>query len=214
MIRDLSIYAVAGVMMLGAGFAHGVVTNRWSPVDIHTDAASKLDNLPTQIGDWESRDEELNAEAVRIAELTGYVHRQYVNHRTNQHVSLLLMCGRPGPISVHPPTACFRGAGYQQIGKTIQKTINPNESSRHVFRSADFDMPESLKPDHPRIYWAWSNDGNWQSPGNPRTHFAGAQILYKLYVTTTVSAHDETAVLSIDDFLTVAIPTINSHLVP
>ncbi len=212
MIRELSIYTIAGLMILASGFAHGVVTHRWSPIDIHTTAAEKLRELPAQVGDWESKDEDLNEDAVRIAELTGYVHRQYFNQRTNQHVTMLLMCGRPGPIAVHPPTACFRGAGYDQIGKTKQEEVS-TDGTKHVFRSADFDLPESLEPEHPRIYWAWSNDGHWQSPSNPRAHFVGSELLYKFYVTTPVSADHSEEVSAIEDFLNVALPVINSHLV-
>ena len=40
------------VLVLGAGYVHGTITQRWQPSEYLTQAASRLKALPTSVGDW------------------------------------------------------------------------------------------------------------------------------------------------------------------
>ena len=214
--RNLTLLFASGVMIVTTGFVHGVMTHRWSTDDVHQIAAQQLRELPTEFGDWHSRNEQLSDQAVQFAELSGYVYRQYVNRRTRQSVTLLLMCGLPGPVSVHPPTACFQGAGFKQIGNTERVTVaGDTQSSPHRFRVADFEKPGSLSLEHPRIFWAWSTDGHWGSPESPRLEFAGSRILYKLYVTAeTSSASSRATDPLLSEFLREILPHVHQVIAP
>lgn len=210
--RNVTLFLAAGVMIVTAGLVHGVMTHRWSSNDIHQTAAEGLHQLPDQFGDWICCEQLLTDEAIHFAGLSGYVYRQYVNQRTQQSVTLLLMCGLPGPVSVHPPTACFRGAGFKQIGSTERVTVE-TDSQSHVFQVADFEQPGSLSVVHPQILWAWSTNGLWASPSRPRFEFASARVLYKVYISTlTEEATPRSADPLLLEFLREVLPHVKASI--
>lgn len=93
-------YALTGfaiALILGAGYVHGTVTQRWQPSEHLSVAASRLKTLPTTVGDWDSKDIEMNKKHLQVAEVEGYVSRQYYNKKTGERLSFLLICGKPGP---------------------------------------------------------------------------------------------------------------------
>jgi len=61
---------------------------------------------------------------------------------------------------------------------------------------ADFEKKTATRNDRVRVRWAWTTDGTWLAPDNPRWQFArqlaAAPVLYKVYVATplTDSADD------------------------
>ncbi len=174
------------LLIVGSGIVHGMWTGRWESAEALTLAASAVDRVPKTIGDWETvRETEVSDEEKKLAELAGSIARQYRNRRTGDVVSLLLMCGKPGPISVHPPTACYTGLGYQQVGATRTYRCSSGEGdalARHEFQTAQFASPKRGDSMQPRIYWSWSKNGVWNVPDNPRLSFAGAPALFKVYV--------------------------------
>src|SRR5262245_29906799 len=95
-----------------SGAVHGVWTNRWAGSDGLAQAAARLEQVPLTLGDWDGRPLEVNPREAALTEAAGYVHRQYVNRRTGSVVSVALLCGRAGPISVHTPEVCYAGAGF------------------------------------------------------------------------------------------------------
>ena len=52
--------------------------------------------------------------------------------------------------------------------------------------SKDGSSPETL-----RIFWGWSNGGNFSVPDNPRMTFFRAPFLYKLYVVRRLTRTDD-----------------------
>ena len=178
---------LATLLLAGSGYVHGKWTGRWQDGDPAAEAASGLDRLPMVIGQWQATAGEISEAEQKLAELSGYLLRHYRNRSTGQQVTVLLMCGPSGPVAVHPPTACYSGAGYQQIGAQTKHAVtidaDKDAASRHVFDVAEFALPKQLSATHPQIFWAWSTDGTWSVPDNPRLAFGGTPVLYKLYVT-------------------------------
>ena len=74
------------------------------------DAAARIALVPKMIGDWHGHDEEPDDRSFEQAGAKGYWMRSYVNQRTKASVLAILMCGRPGKMSVHTPEVCYRGA--------------------------------------------------------------------------------------------------------
>jgi hypothetical protein len=175
-------------LVVASGIVHGMWTGRWQTVDV-TGIVAQLQSVSRQVGDWEAvSDGSISQDSQDLAELEGYVMRHYRNRRTGESVGLLLMCGKSGPIAVHPPTACYAGQGYQQVGdvRTVLLEIESPEkqSQLHAFQTAQFQKSGIARLSQPSIYWAWTVNGNWQVPERPRLAFAGEPILFKLYVTT------------------------------
>src|SRR5437870_1212645 len=98
-------------LLVGFGVFEGLWTNRWGWSHEVERATERLAAVPRTIGEWHGHDEILDARQVKQAEMSGYVMRRYVHQRTGAALTVLLVCGRPGPTCVHSPDVCYRGAG-------------------------------------------------------------------------------------------------------
>ncbi len=203
-------------LLVLSGVSHGLWTGRWGASGELEAAAARCDAVAMTLGDWEGRALELNTRQLEIAEVVGYFSRQYVNRHTGQVVSVLLICGRPGPVSVHTPDVCYGGLGYQVIGKPENRRIQAAPNSPEAeYRTARFSNTHQVTPDVLRILWCWRDRGPWSAPDNPRLSFARSPFLYKLYVIRHLAGPDE----SIEDdpsldFLQVLLPELQRCLFP
>jgi hypothetical protein len=170
-------WIVAFVLVVGAGVVQGLHTDRWAISPDLAAAAAKLENLPLTFGEWQGSDEEMEASQKELAEIVNYKVRTYRHKVTRAEVKVLIMCGRPGPVSVHTPDICFRGAGYKEFDEQTAKL------AAMEFKTARFKLEDTAKPSLPlRVYWGWTTDGNWSAPENPRRTFASSRALFKMYV--------------------------------
>jgi hypothetical protein len=172
---------------------HGWRTDRWSLSNEPGASAAKLDGLPKKLGDWEwqGKEEEMGSEELGLAEIAGYKLRTY-SHPSGRVAQVLVTCGRPGPISVHTPDVCMRGAGFEP-GSETRKSLKLKEGLRDAeLMVARFERETGpAMAQRLRIFWAWSADGNWSTPENPRLTFARYPALFKLYVTCDLPPPDE-----------------------
>ncbi|MBY0456450.1 MAG: EpsI family protein, partial [Gemmataceae bacterium] len=166
---------VAAVLIAAAGVGHGLQTDRWRPSAALSQSLERLPNLPARCGDWEGKDEPLEAEDMARAGIKGWVQRRYTNPQTRESVSVLLVCGRGGPISVHTPDVCYTGSGFKQVGDIERREVTWDapaqraggaERPASVFRVAQFGK-DGVIPTRLEIYWCWSRDGRtWEAPDN------------------------------------------------
>ncbi|WP_237722551.1 exosortase-associated EpsI family protein [Singulisphaera acidiphila] len=183
---------IALALVISAGVVHGRWTHRWTVSHAIEDAAARLDRVPLTLGDWQGEPMELDRKQLALGEIAGYIARRYVNRLNQDTVTVLLVCGSPGPISVHTPDVCYVGAGFELSGEAGLFSV-PRESSfpRAEFRNALLQKPSVHWPTYLRILWSWSAVGPWEVPDNPRLAFASRQVLYKLYVIRQPTSADE-----------------------
>lgn len=182
MKRILPIVAAIAVV-LSSGVAQGLWSHRWIASRDLEIAVTRLDRVAMKVGDWEGQDQEFDRRQLEQAEIDGYVMRRYKHRRSGASVSVLLVCGRTGPIAVHSPDICYAGAGYVLAADPVRKAVELAGSGPPAeFWRGDFAKQHALAPLNLRIYWSWSNGGPWKAPDNPRLAFAGSPVLYKLYV--------------------------------
>src|SRR5262249_38640128 len=156
-------------LIISCGIAEGFWTNRWTSSGEIQAAVLKLEQVPMTLGPWQAQARELDADQIRAAQLSGYLSREYVHRSTRKSISILLVCGRAGPVAVHPPDACYRGAGYEPTAAYVRQAIVCEAlNSPAEFFTAIFGKEESVVPDLLRIYWSWNASGTWQAPDNPR----------------------------------------------
>jgi hypothetical protein len=164
-------------------------------------------------GEWEGSANKLDAAQLEMAEVAGYCWRHYTNCRTRQKVSILLICGRPGPISVHTPDVCYGGAGYNVVGSLEHYTTESPAGSAD-FTTACFCKPGPVA-EPLRIFWAWSVGRRWAAPDNPRFSFAGSAALYKLYVIRPLASADEPLNDGVSvEFISALLPELQNCLSP
>ena len=179
--------SAAVLVLTASGLFTGMWTDRWGiPADVQS-AADRCQDLPLEIDSWHGEDNPIPEQARALAGIVGYIHRDY-KHPTKGEVSIMLVCGRPGPISLHPPEVCFKGRGYELVGD--KDKYRPSSDPEDEFWTARFDNPVEQPL---RIFYAWSDGGNWSAPPSEtaRVTFARSKYLYKLYVIHHMSRLDE-----------------------
>lgn len=215
MPRSLLILA-ALTILIGTGIVHGLQSNRWAkPPDFRAEVA-RLDRLAATIGDWEGQNVQIDPRELTGAHAEGYLSRRYTNRRDGTMISVLLLCGSPGPISVHTPDICYPGAGFEQVDQNVPcsfplgPTTHPAEFWVSNFRKQGPALSQQL-----RIFWSWSGTGSWKASSAPRLEFSALPILYKLYVIREeprldAPVHDDPSIRFLQRFL----PQLNATLFP
>jgi membrane protein implicated in regulation of membrane protease activity len=186
LLRKSSIPVILfALIVVLAGIVHGRYTNRWEQSNSLNEAIANLEQVPVVIGDWSGKDVVHEPEDLQRAGIRGSVWRTYKHQQTGSEVSILLVCGRGGPLSVHTPDVCYAGAGFKQAApQALLKTTTDSAS----FWWAPFDKPHPLVPQRLNVVWGWSQDGAvWVAPESPRSVCAWQPAMYKLYVVHSVS---------------------------
>ncbi|MGA2067988.1 MAG: exosortase-associated EpsI family protein [Thermoguttaceae bacterium] len=203
------------VLTLASGMLQGRIRNRWGPSDSMLAAAEKLDGVPGQFGNWRlESSQELDPGAVQMLECTGYVCRRYVNERTGELVSMVLIVGPAGPISVHTPEICYSSQNYKTRDPRQRVAIEDSHATElGQFWTLGF-RSKPPRADVLRVYYAWSTGSEWTAPDAPRFAFTGWPYLYKLELSCNQAPGADVAR---DDacrkFLQAFLPAVKPHLV-
>lgn len=185
-----AIVALASIAI--SGVISGLQTDRWGTSSDLDAAAARLELVPKTFGNWQSEEIPISERELEQAEAVGHLSRRYTNRGAGIAVQALIVCGRAGPIAVHPPTACFTSAGYEmRSAPGVQVVRVKGNPPLAQFRVADFEQNRAGMTSGIRIFWSWSNDGRWQTPETPRITFAGSGHLYKIYVLRAKSEQKE-----------------------
>jgi len=170
--------AAAMVLIVGSGLAYGLWSGRWDPPSAApTDVNARLESIPASIGDWSGED--LEADVRGASPVLGRLERRYRNMRTNQIVTVSLVGGYPGPISIHTPDVCYGSSGYD-VGQN--RKFVPPKTTGVEFWTADAVKKKSTDQTRLRIFWAWNGGDGWEAAENPRLTFVRYPVLYKLYL--------------------------------
>ena len=90
-------------------------------------------------------------------------------------------------------SAIHFGRGYKVLRGMRKEPFALPDGRACVSYVADFEKKTQTKVDRVRVRWAWTTDGAWIAPDNPRWQFAGqlrAPVLYKVYVATPLPEPD------------------------
>lgn len=183
--------AIFGAVILAAGVFQGLYTDRWGPADDVQAATRRLDSLPIEIGDWRGEPAPLDDDDVRYGGIKGYKSLRYRNVISGDNVSLLIVCGRSGPISVHTPDVCYRGAGFVQVGNEFRKELATPDGRTIVLAAMQFKAPTTSASNQIEVNWVWHGNDGWLAPENPRLELARNRTLYKLYVIRDMPAKSQ-----------------------
>jgi hypothetical protein len=183
---------VGSCVILGAGLVHGLWTDRWSESPQLQEALAWLDYMPGAVGRWHPAAAPLDPREIRGAGAAGAWSRTYTFGRHGAKARVIVLCGRPGPLSVHRPEHCYRGAGFEMASVPARCVVKaPGGSSLAEVWTARFTGQDESGPRQLRIFWTWYAGGHWQAADWPRFRFARYPVLYKLYVVTEAAGDDE-----------------------
>src|SRR5579871_1996402 len=146
MLRILPLFCAAA-LLVASGAVHRVWTGAWTGSDNEPAAfAKRLANVPLTFGKWEGSDLEIDQAQLTVAEAVGHVSRKYVRRDSGAEVSILILCGRPGPMSVHQPTICYGGLGFEKDKETPYKIQGDDDVPEADFNRLDLIKPERATP--------------------------------------------------------------------
>jgi hypothetical protein len=168
------------VLTIATGVVYGRLTLRWgTPADMVA-AGKHLQTLPKEFGDWQMVAEEpLDQPVIEALQCAGYVTRRYVNRRDGDTVTLFIVVGPPGPISVHTPEVCYSGRDYDTSAEREEVTLTGSQSRSHAFWGLTLE-PKNVTADQLRVYYAWTTDGTWVASTRNRYKYALSPMLFKL----------------------------------
>jgi hypothetical protein len=185
MARLLPLWTAVPVV-LAVGVAEGLWENRWGGSLALEQAVARLDGVPRTVGDWQvsqEGDEELDPPQVARAEIAGYRWRHYVHPWTKARLGVLIVCGRPEPISMHTPDLCLPDGDYRMVAPPVSQTIDvPGLSRPAEFMTARFRRSAFAATEQLNFFWSWSAGGEWVTPNYPRLAFGRESVLYRIYV--------------------------------
>ncbi len=203
----------ASVLVIACGVVHGFWTDRWQNRPAETaDAAARMEALPLEIGDWSGS--VLEVKQPQAGDVAGTIERRYQNLRTREEVSVYMVCGRPGPVSIHTPEVCYAASGFV-VGTKSRAAIREHGGD---FWSADAVKSKAGQETRLRIFWGWNAGKGWTAPdGDPRWTFTTgrhAPVLYKLYVLRDLSASAQSGKEDpCQSFLRALLPEMDRNLI-
>lgn len=176
---------LGSAVLVICGIVHGYWTDRWAqPVEL-TQAAERMNAIPLELGEWEG--EALEVKPGEAGDgVAGCIRRRYVQRQTGAAISLFLVCGRPGPVSIHTPDVCYGASGY------LVDTHGRYEAvSGDSLWKADALRSNATEETRLRLYWGWNYGSAWMAASDPRVQFACRPLLYKMYVVRELSGGNE-----------------------
>ena len=207
--RDFGLCAGGLLALLGASGADAVLNRGLHDPAAVKAAVARLSSVPDRIGSWVSIPESIDDREKRTAGIAGRVRRTYRNSENGYVVSMTILCGASGPMSVHPPTACFDSVGYELSSGPLVVVFADHEGSQSTLNRASFRLPGSPLSEVVRVFWGWSDNGMWTTPANPRSAFRSQPFLYKLYVVDRALLQSDHP-LQTENFLEDALPAIRN----
>lgn len=212
-VRRLAVSVAAVALLVSSGLIHGYWIGRWSDSEALDAAVERLKRIPDTIGDWHGEPLELDWRQLELAEIDGYISRRYKDRQGGRDVTILLVCGRPGPISVHTPDICYRGLGYVPAESPSHSVFKRgHDGPAAEFLAATFERNRTTTPQSLRILWSWNAEGKWEAPNLRRLRFASRPALYKLYVIREASQFGGTDDAEVGPFLRLFLPALGEAL--
>jgi hypothetical protein len=190
-VKDLAAATIALALVAGTGVCHGLWTARWQAARDFSPLVAQLEHVPLTIGEWDGQSERLDPQEITQAGVAGGWLRHYQNRANGERVTVMLIVGRPGPVSVHTPDVCYPASGYEPDGSAVRRAVTGRDGRHAEFWAADFQKDVTPVPARLRVHWAWGARGRWSAPFTPRLAFANQDVLYKLYVVRSLPLTDD-----------------------
>lgn len=192
MLRTTLLWLTGAAVVGLTGLAHGLRTDRWQVSDARDKAVAALEQVPVSFGDWEGEAVTGDARAFERVGADGFLVRRYRNRVTGDSVSVMFVCGLPGPIAVHSPDVCYPSTGYELVAPPERVALPADGGGAGEFLSASFRKQGRVESGRLRVLWAWhAPGGGWSAPENPRWAFVRSPALFKLYVIRETASPEE-----------------------
>lgn len=208
---------IAGLALLGgtlaSGILHGRMSNRGAGDRLLRQASARLEKgLPARLGSWRLvKTKELDEEVAKKLQCAGSLQGVYTNDQTGDNISVAIVAGPSGPISVHTPEICFSARDYEMAGERKPLAVLDKSRRKHqlwqLYANARNPSRANL-----RVIYGWSRGQEWEAASGPRFAYAGVPVLYKIQLATPATDNSQN-VDPTQDFLARFLAHIQSNLV-
>jgi len=187
-IKTLFVFIACAAMLIAGANHQGRFGDRNAARNKLLETASeKVLLVPMNVGQWTGIDLPAQDEAaMKRGGAVRYLTRAYRVSGESEPLTILFMCGKPGPLCAHTPEICYAGASYTPDSNQRRwKPVGDAEFTWQTF-SSRVEGQSDLE-----IAWAWTTDGRWGSPEIPRLTYGAEPFLYKLYVVRSCTKQSE-----------------------
>jgi Protein of unknown function (DUF3485) len=181
----------------------------------------RLAKVPFEFGDWQSEPADVNQRELEASAATGSYARVFHNRfDPEKKVEIFIVCGHPQDVTIHTPERCYKASGFKEddearkfpidFGKEYGKDVAFFWTNRYKAGS-EAEGQQSL-----RIFWSFSDDGQWVAPNFARLTLGRSPAVYKIYAIAPLKPgereqpEDSPGKDILHDFL----PVLNSVLFP
>lgn len=174
---------------------------RWGNDEEVRELANRLNAFPKVIGEWEMLSEvELDEASANQLQPLAIVNRVYFNRSTQRQANVFVLLGPTGPTAVHTPDICFNSRNYRKLGKRRVTKVSPESRLGSKCFQTQF-QSRDVNTTYLDTWYAWTVDGTWQAPEQPRYHFANNRYLFKIQIVTRYATRDELDNEAMTDFV-------------
>ena len=192
--------AAAALIAVASGIAHGWLDGRWVSKPNVDAIAAKLQELPTELGEWTLvENQKLPDAAQSQLHCYGYALQVYQNSKTGRQVNVAVLFGPRGPIAVHTPEICYSGQGVTPAETRSREVIEVG-GEQHSLWHVTLNSRRDAKPEL-EAHYAWSDGTNWQAAEYPRVWLTGKLYKIQLACQPTEKGGVSDAVLFLQQFL-------------
>jgi hypothetical protein len=151
-----------------------------------------LDDLPRSLGSWRSNpgsDGQLDPEVAQLAGSSKNIIRDYVDEKTGERVTVLVLYGLATRVYGHLPEICYPAAGYRLVGEQVLHEIAiPDSTSPLRYRSAIYMKKFGGIGRYEEACHTFLHHGQWQpNTANRWKLFRYYPGLFKIQLSRTVS---------------------------
>ncbi|QDU33073.1 hypothetical protein KS4_11140 [Poriferisphaera corsica] len=116
--RNIAIVFIAMILLLGIGLQAVFRPQPSDASEFHAVAKNSIYSLPSQIGDWVGRDQDIPASAIKLLRPNAIISRSYYNKKTGETASLLIVQSKDArDMRGHFPPVCYPANGYQMTNE-------------------------------------------------------------------------------------------------
>ena len=156
-----------------------------------------LAQLPRTAATWqasEGSDVQLDLDVARIAGSSDHTVRSYLDEKTGEQASVLLLYGPAAGVFGHTPEVCYPAAGYQRIKGPIDDSIAvPGVKDPVRYRWAIYMKRIGGVNHYEEAYYTFRHNGEWMPDVSARWKlFRYHPGLFKVQIVHPVSSLSET----------------------
>jgi hypothetical protein len=175
---------LACVALAVGAVAHGAATHRWAGPAPESSAAARLHAHAVALGDYEAVEVPSD---LPLNEMSVATCRRYTSPSGRPAVVVSVTTGAAGSVATHTPDVCYVASGYKMLRPPARETLDLPGVGQVSYYVTEFEKKSATRTDRQRVRWAWSDDGVWAAPDNPRFAYLAARSLAKVYVVTPVA---------------------------